>query len=274
MPRGISSSPSPYSGAKNMALTVQQLSAQPGTIENKHKGRKGYQANIWGDSSNSRSFLFQKPLMAMRWLSRKLEHYVKLCSASCIQCIFFKIISSSSSLQWRECLFHNTQASYIPVSFTVACSSQIWLFHILWYYKALHTRSLPQGTLRLVRSTWPNQCYYKTLGKCYIGVLLIHSIAFALHDCMWKIWWLASLLTYGESSQFYERYTTTELPDPGWFLEVPLAPDLIYFQGHQTSICYQISITLLEIQDFWVELCSNRLSTKYARKITSKLAIK
>lgn len=47
-PRGISSSPSPSSGAKNMALTVQQLSAEPGAIENKHKGRKGYRAKILG----------------------------------------------------------------------------------------------------------------------------------------------------------------------------------------------------------------------------------
>lgn len=33
--------------------------------------------------------------MATCWLSRKFVHYVKLHSASCIQCIFFKIISSN-----------------------------------------------------------------------------------------------------------------------------------------------------------------------------------
>lgn len=45
---GTWSSPSPYPGAKNITLTVQQLIGEPGATEKKHKWRKGYQAKIWG----------------------------------------------------------------------------------------------------------------------------------------------------------------------------------------------------------------------------------
>jgi len=123
-----------------------------------------------------------------------------LSSSSCIQYIHFTTVSSNSSKEKRKCLLYITQVSHIPAKLTVASSSQIWLFLILWQNKALQTLSLPRGMLTLVRSTWPNQQYYKTLGKCYIGVLLIHSIALTGHDCMWKIWLLASLLTYWDSS--------------------------------------------------------------------------
>ena len=44
---GISSSPSPYPGTKNITLTVQQLNGEPGATEKKHKGRKGYRAKIF-----------------------------------------------------------------------------------------------------------------------------------------------------------------------------------------------------------------------------------
>lgn len=105
--------------------------------------------------------------------------------------------------------------------------------------------------LTLVRSTWPNQYYYKTLGKCYIGVLLIHSTALTRHDCMRKIWWLVSLLTSWDSLLLLWTICHNWIT---WPRVIPGSPsclrDLIYLQVHQTPICYQISISLLEIQKF------------------------
>lgn len=174
-----------------------------------------------------------------------------------MQCMYFKMIFSSLSQEEKKSLLHNTHAPNIPARFTVACPSQIWLFRILWQYKALQTLSLPRGMLALVRSTWPNQYYYKTLGKCYIRVLLIHSTALTGHDCMWKIWWLASLLTYWDSLLLLWKICHIWIT---WHKVIPESPSRpryrIYLQVHQTPVGYQISISLFEIQKFWVELCA------------------
>lgn len=80
--------------------------------------------------------------------------------------------------------------------------------------------------LTLVRSTWPNQYYYKTLGKCYIGGLLMHSIALTGHNCMWKIWWLASLLTYWDSSLLLWKICHNQITWPRVVPESPLLPKI------------------------------------------------
>lgn len=89
--------------------------------------------------------------------------------------------------------------------------------------------------LTLVRSTWPNQYYYKTLGKCYIGGLLMHSIALTGHDCMWKIWWLASLLTYWDSSLLLWKICHNRIT---WHRVIPGSPLLPKIFDLFTSTSY------------------------------------
>lgn len=173
-----------------------------------------------------------------------------LYSSLCIQYKYFTVVSSNSLKEKRKCLLYNTQVTHIPANLTVASSSQIWLFLILWQNKALQTLSLPRGMLTLVRSTWPNQQYYKTLGKCYIGVLLIHSIALTGHDCVWKIWLLASLLTYWDSSLLLRQ---TGRKGVTWLRAIPeslLLPKHFIYKHTRLPTSYWISTLLLEILQF------------------------
>lgn len=94
---GISSSPSPYPGAKNIPWLSNNWMGSQVLLKINIRGGKDTGQRFWGVSSNSSSFPFQEPTTVMCWISRKLECYVKLCSASCIQCIYFKTIFSSSS---------------------------------------------------------------------------------------------------------------------------------------------------------------------------------
>lgn len=120
---GISLSPSPYPGAKNIPWLSNNRMGSQMLLKINIRGGTDTGQRLWGDSSNSSSFLFQKPTTVMCWLSRKLGCYVRLCPASCIQCVYFKIIFSGSSRKERKCLSRNTQVSYIPARFRVACRS-------------------------------------------------------------------------------------------------------------------------------------------------------
>lgn len=76
-------------GQRNISLTVHW---EPCATERKkkHKGGKDSRQRRWGDSSNSSSFPFQKLTTVMCWLSKKLECYIKFCSASCIHAYTLK----------------------------------------------------------------------------------------------------------------------------------------------------------------------------------------
>ena len=93
---GISPSPSTHPGAKNIPWLSNNWIGSQVLQKIYIKGGKHTAQRFWGDSSNFSFFPSQEPTTVMCWSSRKLEWYVKLCSASCIKCIYFKISSSSS----------------------------------------------------------------------------------------------------------------------------------------------------------------------------------